>query len=226
MSGVESRTLLNEDLPALLGTVYPVAIAADATSKRHYYVAMLASDGREENAAVVERTTNDDPTIGEGATQRSWTDFEDPPDSLSRETGDYFGERGLPDFGRDFRVVVKKMAIEADADPAGMTDVEAELAAMSQARATIAMQGEWMEQFEPNVREDVRPGGLLFASSGDATDAGDMLILVGTTPGRESAFRTPPLGHAHCEDHTEADQARGRRDIRGGDQNTGEVEGD
>ena len=30
-SGVESRALLNEDLPALLGTMYPVAAAADTT---------------------------------------------------------------------------------------------------------------------------------------------------------------------------------------------------
>ena len=50
-SGVESA-LLNKDLPVLLGTVYPVATAADATSKRHYYVAMLASDGTEDNVAV------------------------------------------------------------------------------------------------------------------------------------------------------------------------------
>ena len=44
-SGVESCALVNEDLPALRGTVYLVATAANATSKRHYYVAMLASDG-------------------------------------------------------------------------------------------------------------------------------------------------------------------------------------
>ena len=69
-SGVESRALLNEDLSALRGTVYPVATAADTTSKRHYYVAMLASDGTGESAAVDQQTMNDDPTIRVEATQR------------------------------------------------------------------------------------------------------------------------------------------------------------
>ena len=35
-SGVKSRALVNEDLPALRGTVYPVATRADATRKRYY----------------------------------------------------------------------------------------------------------------------------------------------------------------------------------------------
>ena len=58
--------------------VYPVATVADATSKRHYYVAMLASDVTGESAAVDQQTMNDDLTIRVEATQRSWTDFEEP----------------------------------------------------------------------------------------------------------------------------------------------------
>ncbi len=48
MSSVESRALLNEDLPWGLRRVIPVDIATDTTTQWHYYVAMLACDEDDE----------------------------------------------------------------------------------------------------------------------------------------------------------------------------------
>ena len=46
--------------------MYPVVIVADATRKRHYYMAVIASDGMRENTVVDKQTTNNDPTIARG----------------------------------------------------------------------------------------------------------------------------------------------------------------
>eukprot|EP00584_Thalassiosira_punctigera_P016390 CAMPEP_0172576764 /NCGR_PEP_ID=MMETSP1067-20121228/137890_1 /TAXON_ID=265564 ORGANISM="Thalassiosira punctigera, Strain Tpunct2005C2" /NCGR_SAMPLE_ID=MMETSP1067 /ASSEMBLY_ACC=CAM_ASM_000444 /LENGTH=644 /DNA_ID=CAMNT_0013369441 /DNA_START=153 /DNA_END=2084 /DNA_ORIENTATION=- len=175
-SGVESRALLNEDLPASLTTVYPVALAADPTSKRHYYVLLLASDDPDMNAAAANEFLNADPTLGQGASQRQWTEGRPEAgidtlllDAGASTDGDGFGPRGRPNYGSSFRVVAKKMAIDANVDPAELTAVDLNLAATSYRGETIAMRQAWAQEFAPDGGEDVRPGGLLFAPSGDPT---------------------------------------------------------
>jgi len=189
-SGVESRALLNDQLSASLATTYPVALVADPTSKKHYYVAMLASSDPDFNLASQNQYLNADPTVGEGASQRSWTDFEKPPDENDAEKGDNFGEWGRPNYGRDYRIVVKKMTIESGLDEAELTDVDKVLGSQSYEGKTISMRHTWMQEFEPDQGDDVRPSGLLFAPGGNADGTGDMLIMVGTTGGRGSAFGT------------------------------------
>eukprot|EP00585_Thalassiosira_rotula_P011336 CAMPEP_0196133664 /NCGR_PEP_ID=MMETSP0910-20130528/2793_1 /TAXON_ID=49265 /ORGANISM="Thalassiosira rotula, Strain GSO102" /LENGTH=1170 /DNA_ID=CAMNT_0041393411 /DNA_START=157 /DNA_END=3669 /DNA_ORIENTATION=+ len=184
-SGVESRALLNEDLPSALESVYPVGLAGDPTSKTHYYVVLLASDDPSANSAGANDHLNADPTVGQGASQRSWTDFETPP-----AEGDLFGESGRPRYGADYRVVVKKMMIEQGVPEGELTDVDLKLAAKSHSGKSITMRQTWSQEFMPDAGDDVRPSGLLFAPSGDATGRGDMLIVVGTTAGRGDAFGT------------------------------------
>ena len=193
-SGVESKALLNEYVPLKLQTLYPVALVADPTTKKHYYVVLLASDSKDFNANDVQKFLNVDPTTGEGASQRSWTDFHSSSaeNELHEDAtiGDHFGKNGRPNYGNDFRIIVKKMDIEAGVDPAELTDAEKQMAATSSDGELIAMRHDWMQEFEPDLGEDARPAGLLFAPSGNANGEGDVLIMVGTTSGRGNAFGT------------------------------------
>ena len=186
-SGVESRALINDAVPDKLTTIYPVSLVADPTSKEHYYVVSLASENAGSNITPREESRvhyNTDQTIGEGASQRSWTDY---PDKWGH---DHASKRGRPNYGSNYRIVVKKMSIESNLDPIELTDAEKVLASTSHSGKLIAMRHEWMQEFEPDLGEDVRPSGLLFAPSGDANGVGDVLVMVGTTAGRGSAFGT------------------------------------
>ncbi|KAL3805431.1 hypothetical protein ACHAW5_009437 [Stephanodiscus triporus] len=202
-SGVESRALLSDGLMSTMGTVYPVSLVADATTKSHYYVAMLASEGGDANenhpqgADGSEGVLNRDYTIGDGAAQRAWTDY--PETGIDDGTGDHFGFFGRPNFGGPpYRVILRKMSIEV-ADLSVLTPSEINLSGESMDGNFIAMRHTWMEEFAPDSGEDVRPTGLLFAPGGATDGAGDVLIMVGTTSGRGSAFGTTDDGGLFSE---------------------------
>jgi len=207
-SGVESRALLNDMLPSEMRTVYPVSLVADPVSRRHYYVAMLASDdgelnqksphyggdpGDEGDGGAEPRGVNDDPTAGEGASARSYTDYDSSDDRLIVDGAeDRFGLHGRPDYGSDYRIILKKMSVEAvpEADLPGLDDAELVLAGTSADAETVAMRHLWMEEFSPEGGEDARPSGLLYAPGGGTGGTDDVLVMVGTTSGRGSAFGT------------------------------------
>jgi hypothetical protein len=192
-SGVESRALLNDAVQPGIRSIYPVSLVADPTSKSHYYVVLLASDSDVLNVQEVKKYSHTDETIGEGATQRSWTDYSTK--DLDRDEQDTFGPRNRPNYGSDFRVIVKKMTIEANVDEAELTDTEKVLGNQAyDSGGLITMRHDWFQEFEPDLGEDVRPAGLLFAPSGDANGKGDVLVMVGTTAGRGNAFGTVSSG--------------------------------
>jgi len=220
-SGVESRALLNDMVSPELGTVYPVSIVADPTTKKHYYVAMIASENVEPNEKMYttgedededesfSAKVNDDPTIGEGASLRSFTGYDHWDDFLYiNDEEDKFGLHGRPNYGSRYRVLVKRMSIESVEDAAELDDTEKLLAGRSHQNGTIAMRQEWLEEFEPDGNEDVRPAGLLFAPSGKGVDGEDVLIMVGTTTGRGSAFGT-------TESNPNESQNAGNQDLDG-----------
>ena len=197
-SGVDARALLDDRLPTYLNAVYPVSLVGDPTTKKHYYVASLASRQVERNDQISNNGLHVDPTIGAGASQRSWTDF---VDMGQQGTNDHFGgPSGRPNFGKDFLIVLKKVAIEGvnptcvDAsgrvnDCAGSySNTEQVLSSKGYDERNIAMKQEWYQEYEPEGGVDVRPSGLLFAPSGDPTGKGDTLIMVGTTSGFGNAF--------------------------------------
>mmetsp|Transcript_4306 Transcript_4306/g.7213 ORF Transcript_4306/g.7213 Transcript_4306/m.7213 type:complete len:974 (-) Transcript_4306:367-3288(-) len=197
-SGVDARALLDDRLPTYLNAVYPVSLVGDPTTKKHYYVASLASRQVERNDQISNNGLHVDPTIGAGASQRSWTDF---VDMGQQGTNDHFGgPSGRPNFGKDFLIVLKKVAIEGvnptcvDAsgrvnDCAGSySNTEQVLSSKGYDERNIAMKQEWFQEYEPEGGVDVRPSGLLFAPSGDPTGKGDTLIMVGTTSGFGNAF--------------------------------------
>lgn len=188
-SGVESRALLNDGVTSILRTLYPVALVADSTTRKHYYVALMASDNAGDNRPEYSYL-NMDPTIADGAAQRAWTEY--PKTDIDVEgTGDNFGKKSRPNYGSNFRIIVKKMWIEGNADPDTLTDAEDNLSATSyDSGGIIVMRHSWTQEFSPDMQEDARPSGLLFAPSGSQDGPGDMLILVGTTAGRGSAFGT------------------------------------
>ncbi|KAL7527316.1 hypothetical protein ACHAXR_005607 [Thalassiosira sp. AJA248-18] len=193
-SGVESKALLNDHIPQKLESIYPVSLVADPTNKMYYYVVLLASGDGNLNVDEVKKYLNVDPTVGQGSSQRSWTDFHTSSAKNERYeddlNGDHFGKHGRPNYGSDYRVIVKKMSI-GEVDPMELTDAEKVLAASSyDSGELIAMRHDWMQEFEPSLREDVRPAGLLFVPSGNVDGDGDALILVGTTSGRGGAFGT------------------------------------
>jgi len=197
-SGVDARALLDDQLPAYLNSVYPVSLVGDPTTKKHYYVASLASRQVERNDQISNsnKGLNADPTIGAGASQKSWTDFMDQQD-----TNDHFGgSAGRPNYGKDYMVVLKKVAIEgvnpACVDASGQVNncagsysaTEQILSSKGYNEESIAMKQEWYQEYQPEGGVDVRPSGLLFAPSGDPTGKGDTLVMVGTTSGFGNAF--------------------------------------
>ncbi len=197
-SGVDARALIDDRLPTYLNAVYPVSLVSDPTTKKHYYVASLASRQVERNEQISNNGLHADPTIGAGASQRSWTDF---VDMGQQSTNDHFGgSSGRPNYGKDYMVLLKKVAIEGvnptcvDAsgrvnDCAGSySNTEQVLASKGYDEQNIAMKQEWYQEYEPEGGVDVRPSGLLFAPSGDPTGKGDTLIMVGTTSGFGDAF--------------------------------------
>lgn len=187
-SGVESRALLNDGVASTLRTIYPVALVADSTTKQHYYVALMASENAFDNRPQYSYL-NMDPTIADGAAQRAFT--EPKRDIDPNSTGDNFGTKSRPNYGSDFRIIVKKMWIDGNADPDNLTDAEDNLAATSyDSGGIIVMRHSWTQEFSPDLKEDARPAGLLFAPSGSEDGSGDMVIMVGTTAGRGSAFGT------------------------------------
>jgi len=207
-SGVESRALLNDMLPSDMRSVYPVSLVADPVSKSHYYVAMLASNdgelnekspwyggdpGDEEDGGMEPTGVNVDPTIGEGASARSYTDYDSSDDQLIVDgAADRFGLHGRPDYGSDYRIILKKMSVETvpATDQGGLDDSELILAGKSTKNETVVMRHQWMEEFSPEGGEDARPSGLLYAPGGGAGGKDDVLVMVGTTNGRGSAFGT------------------------------------
>ena len=183
-SGVTSRALLGVAPPSDPEAVYPVALATDPTNADHFYVAILAAENRDLDAAPLSAgeagTLNMDPTLGAGGMKGP----------------------GRPDDGRGYRIIVNKVALlsrsanQADQVPSGIGGVGDPLHDMS----TV-----WTEEFEPDGREDVRPSGMLYAPSGDPDGAGDVLILAGTTAGRGAAFGTDRDGGATAEDRQDLD---------------------
>jgi len=198
-SGVDARALLDDRLPTYLNAVYPVSLVSDPTTKKHYYVASLASRQVERNDELSNNGLHVDPTIGAGASQRSWTDFVEM--GSQQDTNDHFGgSSGRPNYGKDYMVVLKKVAIEgvnpACVDASGQvnncegsySNTEQVLSSKGYDEKNIAMKQEWYQEYEPEGGVDVRPSGLLFAPSGDPTGKGDTLIMVGTTSGFGDAF--------------------------------------
>lgn len=197
ISGIESRALLNDGIDSNFKTVYPVALVADATTKRHYYVALLASTDttRNENNPQgidgTEEVLNRDFCIGEGAVQRGWTKDVDETDIDPKSTSDdVFGPRNRPNYGNTYQIILKKMSIDGVVDASILSSTELTLADKTIDENFIAMQHGWVQEFRPDQFEDVRPTGLLFAPSGDFSGDGDLLIMIGTTAGRGVAFGT------------------------------------
>ncbi|KAL3823949.1 hypothetical protein ACHAXA_007920 [Cyclostephanos tholiformis] len=209
-SGVESRALLNSGVEQALVTVYPVGLVADSTTKRHFYVMMIASESLEENANPqgedgTDGVLNRDYTIGEGAAQRAWTDY--PETGIDAYTGDYFGVRGRPNFGNNYRIILKKMSIELNASD--LTNAELALSGENMDGNPVTMRHGWVQEFRPDGGDDVRPTGLIFAPGGDIDGTGDVLIMVGTTAGKGSAFGTADDGGLFDSD------AGGEKDLDG-----------
>ena len=196
-SGIESRALLNDGISSDFGTVYPVALVADATTKRHYYVALLASTDTTRNKNNpqgedgTEEVLNRDFCIGEGAAQRGWTDDVDETDIDPESTNDdVFGPRNRPNYGNTYQIILKKMSIDGVVDASILSSTEKTLADKTIDENFIAMRHGWVQEFRPDQLEDVRPTGLLFAPSGDFSGDGDLLVMIGTTAGRGVAFGT------------------------------------
>jgi hypothetical protein len=201
-SGVDSRALLNDHVPPRLTTVYPVSLVADSTSKKHYYVAMLASDSSNENTAGDDPYLHEDSTIASGANQQSFTDFDESVVPGVVNINDFFGLKGRPKYGSAYRILLKKMAIENVDERCvkydnlivhgceNLTMAEKHLSSKSYDNETVAMPQTWMQEFTPSNEEDVRPSGLIFASGGDSTGAGDILVMAGSTSGMGAAFGT------------------------------------
>jgi len=198
-SGVDARALLDDRLPTYLNAVYPVSLVSDPTTKKHYYVASLASRQVDRNDELSNNGLHVDPTIGAGASQRSWTDFVEM--GSQQDTKDHFGgPSGRPNYGKDYMVVLKKVAIEgvnpACVDASGRvnncegsySNTEQVLSSKGYDEKNVAMKQEWYQEYEPEGGVDVRPSGLLYAPSGDPTGKGDTLIMVGTTSGFGDAF--------------------------------------
>jgi hypothetical protein len=198
-SGVDARALVDDGLPSYLNTVYPVSLVADPTTKKHFYVASLASRDVVQNEQNDKNGLHVDPTIGDGASQKSWTGFIDAGNQ--KQETDYFGgPQGRPNYGKDYLVVLKKVAIEnvnpecIDSSgmmgdcPKGISNSEKILSAKDYNEKNIVMREEWIQEYEPEGGADVRSSGLLFAPSGDPTGNGDTLIMVGTTAGFGNAF--------------------------------------
>mmetsp|Transcript_18500 Transcript_18500/g.26282 ORF Transcript_18500/g.26282 Transcript_18500/m.26282 type:complete len:1165 (-) Transcript_18500:84-3578(-) len=198
-SGVDARCLLDDRLPTYLNAFYPVSLVGDPTTKKHYYVASLASRQRERNDQSSNNGLHVDPTIGAGASQRSWTDFVDM--GQHQGTNDHFGgASGRPNYGKDYMVILEKVAVEGVnrgcvdengqlSNCAGIySNTEQVLSSKGYDEKNIAMKQEWFQEYEPEGGVDVRPSGLLFAPSGDPTGKGDTLIMVGTTSGFGNAF--------------------------------------
>ncbi|KAK1749078.1 hypothetical protein QTG54_001017, partial [Skeletonema marinoi] len=180
-SGVDARALLDDRLPTYLNAVYPVSLVSDPTTKKHYYVASLASRQVERNDELINNGLHVDPTIGAGASQRSWTDFVEM--GSQQDTNDHFGgSSGRPNYGKDYMVVLKRSPLRA------YSNTEQVLSSKGYDEKNIAMKQEWYQEYEPEGGVDVRPSGLLFAPSGDPTGKGDTLIMVGTTSGFGDAF--------------------------------------
>jgi len=195
-SGVDARALLDDQLPAYLNAVYPVSLVSDPTTKKHFYVASLASRQVDRNEQISNKGLNVDPTIGAGA---RWTDFIDI--DYQQGTNDHFGGPiGRPNYGKDYMVVLKKVVIEgvspACVDDSGRVNdcagsyspTEQILSSKGYNQENIAMKQEWCQEFAPEGGVDVRPSGLLFAPSGDPTGKDDTLVMVGTTSGFGNAF--------------------------------------
>ena len=206
-SGIDAKALMNDHLPVTLNTVYPVALVADSSSKKHYYVMILVADNAELNDEGKEESgLHQDTTVGSGANQLSWTDYDDfgVPGVIS--PGDFFGKKGRPRFGSDYRILLKKMAIDS-VEPACVLQsrrgerrtqsdgckqfsmIEKSLSSKSYMRDTIVMSQEWVQEFEPDMGEDTRPAGLIFAPSNDENSP-DLLIMGGSTSGYGVAFGT------------------------------------
>ena len=200
-SGVESTALLNDHLPVTWNTLYPVSLVADSTSKMHYYVLILASNNAEVNNEGRDPELHEDTTIGSGANQQSWTDYADFGVPGVINPSDLFGVKGRPKYGSDYRIVMKKMAINnvdpkcvsfEDYDDVNCTQfssIEKSLSGNSYNRDTITMSQEWVQEFKPIMGEDTRPAGLIFAPSDDS-NLPDLLLMVGSTAGYGSAFGT------------------------------------
>ncbi|KAL3796388.1 hypothetical protein HJC23_004185 [Cyclotella cryptica] len=217
-SGVDAKALLNDHLRITLNTLYPVALVADSSSKKHYYVLILASDNAEVNDDGKDAALHQDTTIGSGANQQSWTDFDDFGVAGIINPGDLFGSKGRPRYGSDYRIVLKKMAIDS-VDPSCITNVtrrgerraqsvvpckqfsqiEKLLSSTSYNRDTIVMSQEWVQEFKPDLGEDTRPAGLIFAPSEDFNTP-DLLVMAGSTSGFGSAFGTNDEGDSGAGD--------------------------
>ena len=195
-SGVDARALVDDQLPIYLNAVYPVSLVADPTTKKHYYVASLASRQVDRNQQSNNKGLHADPTIGEGASQKSWTDFVDV--GYQQQDTDYFGgPNGRPNYGKDYLIVLKKVAICINSSGGFVSDCTKDMSSTEQLLSSkdynenkIVMKQEWLQEFEPEGGADVRPSGLLFAPSGDPTGKGDTLVMVGTTAGFGNAFGT------------------------------------
>lgn len=207
-SGVDAKALLNDHLPITLNTLYPVSLVADSTTRRHYYVLILASDNAEVNDDGKDPGLHQDTTVGSGANQQSWTDFDDFGVAGIINPGDLFGSKGRPRYGSDYRIVLKKMAID-NVDPSCVTTVtrkgerraqsvaeckqfsqiEKMLSSTSYNRDTIVMSQDWVQEFRPDLGEDTRPAGLIFAPS-ENSNTPDLLVVAGSTSGFGSAFGT------------------------------------
>ena len=218
-SGVDARALLDDRLPIYINAMYPVSLVGDPTTKKHYYVASLASRQAKRNVRS-NNGLNIDPTIGAGASQRSWTDF---IETGNHEGKDHFGgASGRPNFGEDYMIVLKKVAIEgvnpACVDANGSvnncagsySNAEQLLSSKDYDEKNVAMKQEWYQEYEAEGGVDVRPSGLLFAPSGDPTGKGDTLIMVGTTSGFGNAF-----GMAGTNDGFRSQDGSGGLDLDG-----------
>ena len=90
--------------------MYPVSVAADPTTGKHYYVALLASGGSKEEGrgegygegGALQRV---DPTVGAGGGERTCTTNDDANDA---PMGYYSSPVGGPNYGTKYRVVIKK----------------------------------------------------------------------------------------------------------------------
>ncbi|KAL7550927.1 hypothetical protein ACHAWF_018117 [Thalassiosira exigua] len=202
-SGVEARALLNDHVPANVETLYPVSIVADPVTKAHCYVALLASGDKGANPESADAFLNLDPTTGAGSNQRAWADRAFAP---ATDADAFGGARGRPRYGSDYRIVLKKMTIGSVTDVAELSDAEMALSSVNHDDARgeerVTMRHAWMREYGPDGKEDARPAGMVFASSGDPTGKGDALIVAGTTSGRGSAFGTLTAmgGEAESED--------------------------
>ena len=206
-SGIDARALMNDHLPPKLNTLYPVALVADSKSKSHYYVMILAADNAELNdEGKADSELRLDTTVGSGSNQQSWTDYDSFGIPGIVNPDDFFGKKGRPKFGSDYRIVLKKMEID-NVDPSCVTDsdraerrtqsdvcklftsVEKHLSSSSYNRDTIVMSQTWVQEFEPDLGEDTRPAGLIFAPTNDP-NSHDLLVMGGSTSGNGVAFGT------------------------------------